>query len=772
MEVKYYSRKKIKAKLNPHFIKVVVCDNTVKVYTLPARELLFHPLRFDIMIKYLYVKYRERGVDIPFIRDLYALHVRQPDGRYFEADGRKHSLKCYINSFHEIIDSIHEYGFDPELSIVPINSDRQVLDGSHRVAASAYFGGDITVAEFDHAHDFSYKTFCDQKKIPQELLDFVALHYCILNENSYIVNLRPIADGKESVVEKILERYGHIYYKKEINFTLTGSILCEHLFYKSEKWIGSPEDNFSGARARVDRFYNEKRPMRVYALECPTLDQAKEAKQCLRDIYKRGNDPVHITDTREETIELASLYFNENSLHLFNNQKKYPDRNFLRLFQSFRHWLYDHDVDPEDVIIDGSSVMSVYGLRQSCDIDYLAHEARVMKLESELFDQHDPELKHHSFSKQELIYDPRLHLYFDNIKFVSLSALKKMKERRGEIPKDVDDIKLISSVLLDRSFSFVSTSLKIHLRYLPRFFKTKVRKAVNALAPNDTLRRKILKKVNSCRSRTIELLCCPKIIYYRLLPGYIHHVDYYGYSLFFSNKTSIVERYLATGSYEPDVVSTLFSVLDSTNGQKRILDIGANIGMISLALARRYPDAQLYAFEPGPHQAELFRRTIEKNGLESRIQLNQTALSDTCSEASFAVHSGEHASGDGLLDTGRCGECQYITIKTETLDYWWGKNGKPRIDIVKIDVEGAELLVMRGGKDFFFRMRPPIVFEIHPENLRPYPYSAFDIIEFLEKCGYEVLNLDRSALGGNQRMHLLNGNYAGEFLAVPKKLRE
>jgi FkbM family methyltransferase len=768
MNVKYYPRKDVEPKLNPYFLNRVAVPERIKVYTIPARKLLFHPLRFDIMIKYLYVKYRECGIDIPFIHDLYALHIRKNDGSYFEADGSKHSLECYVNSFHETIDSIRNHGFDPETTIIPVNSDKQVLDGAHRVAACAYFDTNVTVAEFDYLHDFSYKFFLNQRKIPQEFLDFTALNYCILNENAYIVNLRPIAEGLDSEAEKIIERYGRIYYKKEIDFTITGNILCEYLFYKTEKWIGTPEDGFSGARSRAEKLSQGKSPTRVYVFECVTLQKVKEAKKLIRDIYKMGNDSVHITDTREETLDLARLYFNNNTLHLFN-KTRYPKRDFLRLFQSFRHWLQNSHVNFEEVVVDGSSVMTLYGLRQSHDIDYLAHGTANKELKSDLFDRHDQELGYHAYSKQELIYDPRFHLYFENIKFISLDVLIKMKECRGEIPKDYDDINLINSVLNNKRKSLITfdtQSLRLRFKFLPRFLKIQFKKIVFFLAPDGSLRRKILSKINAFCRQAAGLLSNPKVIYFRLLPGGVHSVNYCGYRLFFSKKTSIVERYLTNRSYEPHVVDALHSILDSTQGPKRILDIGANIGMISLALIRHCPNAEIFAFEPGPHQAGLLRKTIRENRLGNKVHQLEIALSDSRGEATFSIHSSEHASGDGFMDTGRAGKSQTLVVKTDTLDQWWHENNKPQINLVKMDVEGAELLVMRGGKNFFSQLKPPIVFEIHQENLKPYPYSSLDIIKFLEGYGYTLLNLDGNALGGNQRKQLLIGKYSGELLAI------
>ena len=112
-----------------------------------------------------------------------------------------------------------------------------------------------------------------------------------------------------------------------------------------------------------------------------------------------------------------------------------------------------------------------------------------------------------------------------------------------------------------------------------------------------------------------------------------------------------------------------------------------------------------------------------------------------------------------------------IKVKTRTIDDWWIETGRPDIDLVKMDIEGAELLVLKGGGEFFSHVLPILLFELNTENLKPYPYDARDIIEVMEAKGYEIKNLDLSSLGGNQRNQVLSGKYSGEFMAVPKLKR-
>ena len=102
---------------------------------------------------------------------------------------------------------------------------------------------------------------------------------------------------------------------------------------------------------------------------------------------------------------------------------------------------------------------------------------------------------------------------------------------------------------------------------------------------------------------------------------------YKGVKLFYSNHTSIVERFIREGDYEPAIQNEIVNEL-----QKYVnpvfLDIGANIGMISLGIRSKIPQCLIYAFEPAPHQFNLFRKTIQFNQLSNRITLYNIALSN------------------------------------------------------------------------------------------------------------------------------------------------
>ena len=221
-------------------------------------------------------------------------------------------------------------------------------------------------------------------------------------------------------------------------------------------------------------------------------------------------------------------------------------------------------------------------------------------------------------------------------------------------------------------------------------------------------------------------------------PPKLRVIRYRGTDVVYSRGTSLIERILDAGSYEDDLVAAIVETL-SRSSSPHFVDVGANIGLVTVAVLAAVPGVDVVAFEPGAHAASLLRRTIDRNGLD--VSLVQAAASDVDGEASFASHDARHASGDGLIDTGRAGAAGTVTVQTVRLDTWWAAAGEPRVDVLKLDVEGAELLTLRGAGDLLARRRPTMFFELHPVNVSVYPYTARDVIQHLNDAGYRTETL-------------------------------
>jgi len=170
------------------------------------------------------------------------------------------------------------------------------------------------------------------------------------------------------------------------------------------------------------------------------------------------------------------------------------------------------------------------------------------------------------------------------------------------------------------------------------------------------------------------------------------------------------------GTYEPELAD---AAREFIRPGMIVYDVGANIGYVSLLLAHAArPDGKVFAFEALPANIERIRRNIELNGLENRISLIPRAVADKGGELTFYVHESV-GMGKVAGSAGRPQE-QYqaeITVKALSLDEFVYQQGNPAPDVVKMDIEGGEVLALPGMKRILAEHQPLLLLELHgPES--------------------------------------------------------
>ena len=121
--------------------------------------------------------------------------------------------------------------------------------------------------------------------------------------------------------------------------------------------------------------------------------------------------------------------------------------------------------------------------------------------------------------------------------------------------------------------------------------------------------------------------------------------------------------------------------------------------------------------------------------------------------------------GDGFKDTNRAGTTQTVTVETKRFDDWWSEKNKPHIDFIKIDTEGAELMILQGAQEFITLVKPILLIEIVSKNLEPYAYNQYDILNHLEIIGYILVTISGTKI--DQQNIDKNMKIFEEFLAFP-----
>lgn len=165
------------------------------------------------------------------------------------------------------------------------------------------------------------------------------------------------------------------------------------------------------------------------------------------------------------------------------------------------------------------------------------------------------------------------------------------------------------------------------------------------------------------------------------------------------------------GTYEPALQSL---VLQLVQPGMVAYDVGANIGYFSILMARQVGlQGRVYAFEALPENLQRLRSNLELNRLEERVLVVAGAVTQKAGPARFLVHA---SGGMGKVDgsTGRPERYQKtIVVEGLSLDEFVYERGNPPPQLVKMDIEGGEVLALPGMIRLLEEARPLLLLELH-----------------------------------------------------------
>jgi FkbM family methyltransferase len=166
--------------------------------------------------------------------------------------------------------------------------------------------------------------------------------------------------------------------------------------------------------------------------------------------------------------------------------------------------------------------------------------------------------------------------------------------------------------------------------------------------------------------------------------------------------------YYSKRQYMPRGIDWLWDLqrLSPTHGVHMALDVGANIGQTTQAIKQRFPEAAVHAFEPVRSTCDTLRRHL--GDLEG-VHVHQLALSDRAGSAWMTADADSplnHLVGDSSAEPMPATE----RVETDTLDRFCATRQIHRVDLLKVDAEGADLRVLRGADGLFRERRVTFVF--------------------------------------------------------------
>jgi FkbM family methyltransferase len=166
-----------------------------------------------------------------------------------------------------------------------------------------------------------------------------------------------------------------------------------------------------------------------------------------------------------------------------------------------------------------------------------------------------------------------------------------------------------------------------------------------------------------------------------------------------------------------------------------VLDLGGHIGSFSLAVSRMFPQALVDAYEPTPFTASYLRRNIERNGLDDRLRVFESAISASAGVLVMAI-ADDGSAHNGVMLVGAPG-MESIEVPCTTLADAFAAAPGP-VDLVKFDIEGAEYeAILESGADLWCSVQR-VVMEYHRMQGR----SWADLEKFFASIELKVVRRD------------------------------
>jgi FkbM family methyltransferase len=198
------------------------------------------------------------------------------------------------------------------------------------------------------------------------------------------------------------------------------------------------------------------------------------------------------------------------------------------------------------------------------------------------------------------------------------------------------------------------------------------------------------------------------------------------------------------------------------------VDVGANQGEFSVYVAKRVPYGRVLAFEPKESSYRLLAENIRLNRFSNVSTYNfglhqQSGMFAMYEPDEKELERQTHIPGlsnEGVATIYKSQDRSLLsgTMRVEAFDEVFAETGLDRLDIIKIDAEGAELPVLRGAYKSLKQYRPAILLEFNKETFDAAGYTSTDIVDFLADLNYEFYTVDNYRIWDAWRFGLI-GRY-------------
>jgi FkbM family methyltransferase len=215
----------------------------------------------------------------------------------------------------------------------------------------------------------------------------------------------------------------------------------------------------------------------------------------------------------------------------------------------------------------------------------------------------------------------------------------------------------------------------------------------------------------------------------------LRKLRYFGNWIYYPHNSSVFLRACDEGIFEWELVRLICGLVEAKSWY---FDVGANIGLMSIPVLDRFSDVQVVSFEPSPTTVPYLQRTIAASAFKNRWNHCELAVCSSVGVTRFTMTA--DGAFDGMRDTDRVAKQKSVELECTTLDARWSALGKPRVSVIKIDVEGGEFAVLDGARACVRGSRPCILLEWNACNLAAYRVEAKALLTYANEMNYDLFS--------------------------------
>jgi FkbM family methyltransferase len=187
-----------------------------------------------------------------------------------------------------------------------------------------------------------------------------------------------------------------------------------------------------------------------------------------------------------------------------------------------------------------------------------------------------------------------------------------------------------------------------------------------------------------------------------------------------------------------------------------IFDIGASVGYYSILFSKLANNGQIFSFEPARKNYDILRMNIKENNCQNILPQN-LAIGDKVASANLLIF--EDYAYNSLINTNRQKLIGQEKVNVTTIDEFVSVNKIKKLNFIKIDAEGYEYNILKGGLDSISFFKPLILCEICQSNLTSVGLKPDYVVEKFIKIGYEVFSINKSEIKKIKNIQDIGSDY-------------